>query len=254
MTSKLALQWLPCQAPGVIGSALGLVDPVSVYCDWVRWKVWSATSISVCQHVKLSEQIRPWDTLACCWDVKQASNQPTNKHSTSLGHHAAMPPGQVVGYTYYLVAAPCITCCTAHVSFKLIIIIIIIIAFKGAITITPQRRELSPTRTLKWPGRNRVQITCNTLSAYHVQVSCYVPLGTKGQLSCKFWQSWNRIYLSFILLAEPLTDEGGEETGEPGENPWRRASQNAKMPEDSSPNWDSNPHSSTGGRLRKQTC
>ena len=35
-----------------------------------------------------------------------------------------------------------------------------------------------------------------------------------------------RIYLSFILLAEPLTDEGGEETGVPGENPWRRASEN----------------------------
>ena len=26
-------------SPGVIGSALGLVGPVSVYCDWVRWKV-----------------------------------------------------------------------------------------------------------------------------------------------------------------------------------------------------------------------
>ena len=39
VTSKLALQWLPCQAPGVIGSALGLVGPVSVYCDRVRWKV-----------------------------------------------------------------------------------------------------------------------------------------------------------------------------------------------------------------------
>ena len=38
----MALQWLPCQAPGVIGSALGLVGPVSVYCDWVRWKVRSA--------------------------------------------------------------------------------------------------------------------------------------------------------------------------------------------------------------------
>ena len=25
----------------------------------VRWKVWSATSISVLQHAKLSEQIRP---------------------------------------------------------------------------------------------------------------------------------------------------------------------------------------------------
>ena len=50
-------------------------------------------------------------------------------------------------------------------------------------TISSQRCELSPTRTLKWPGRNRVQITCNTSSAYHVQVSCYVPVGTKGQLS-----------------------------------------------------------------------
>ena len=83
MTWKLALQWLPCQAPGVIGSALGPVSPVSVYCDWVRWKVWSATSISVWQHVKLSGQIRPWDTLACCWDFKQASNQ----HCLSISVH-----------------------------------------------------------------------------------------------------------------------------------------------------------------------
>ena len=27
------------------------------YCDWVRWKVWSATSISVWQHVQLPEQV-----------------------------------------------------------------------------------------------------------------------------------------------------------------------------------------------------
>ena len=45
--------------PGVIGSVLGPVGPVSVYCDWVRWIVWYAASISVRQHVKLSEQIRP---------------------------------------------------------------------------------------------------------------------------------------------------------------------------------------------------
>ena len=38
------------------------------------------------------------------------------------------------------------------------------IAFKGTL-----RREPSPTRTLKWPGLSRVQITCNTSSAYHVQ-------------------------------------------------------------------------------------
>ena len=30
-----------------------------------------------------------------------------------------------------------------------------------------------------------------------------------------------------MLLAEPLADDGGEETGVPGENPWRRASENA---------------------------
>ena len=76
-------------------------------------------------------------------------------------------------------------------------------------TISSQRSELSPTHTLKWLGRNHVQIMCSTSNAYHVQVSCYVPLGTKGQLGYLVWQSWNRIYLSFILLAEPL-------------NQWRR--------------------------------
>ena len=30
--------------------------------------------------------------------------------------------------------------------------------------------ELSPTLTLKWPGCNHVQITCNILSAYHVEL------------------------------------------------------------------------------------
>ena len=36
-------------------------------------------------------------------------------------------------------------------------------------TISSLCRELSPTRTLKWPRRNRVQITCNTSSADHMQ-------------------------------------------------------------------------------------
>ena len=33
VTSKLTPQWLPCHASGIIGSALGLVGPMSVYCD-----------------------------------------------------------------------------------------------------------------------------------------------------------------------------------------------------------------------------
>ena len=37
------------------------------------------------------------------------------------------------------------------------------------VTISSLRCKLSPPRTLKWSGRNRVQITCNTSSAYHVQ-------------------------------------------------------------------------------------
>ena len=51
-------------------------------------------------------------------------------------------------------------------------LIIIIIVFKGAIrfffAISSLRLEPSPIRTL-WPEHNRVQITCNTLGAHHVQ-------------------------------------------------------------------------------------
>ena len=77
MTSELALQWLPCQVLGVIGSVLGLVGPVSVYCDWVsEMKVWSAICISVWQHVKLFEQIRPRNTLTFCWDQPTTNDRP----------------------------------------------------------------------------------------------------------------------------------------------------------------------------------
>ena len=58
-------------------------------------------------------------------------------------------------------------------------------------TISSLRRELCPTRRLKWPGLNRVQITSDSSSAYHVQHigrpsrgTCRVPCGTKGKLSC----------------------------------------------------------------------
>ena len=57
VTYKLALQCLPCQAPGMIGPALGLVGPVSAYSDWVRKKIWSATSLSLWQHVKLRSSV-----------------------------------------------------------------------------------------------------------------------------------------------------------------------------------------------------
>ena len=73
----MALQWLPCQAHGVIGSALGLVGLVSVYCERVRQKVRSATSVSV-------------------WQVAETlSKQPTNKTSkqpNGLDHRVERRP------------------------------------------------------------------------------------------------------------------------------------------------------------------
>ena len=56
---------------------------------------------------------------------------------------------------------------------------------------------------------HRTLITCN--------MSCYVPSGTKG----------NSFGLFFFNRLNHQTNEGGEETGVPGENPWRRASENA---------------------------
>ena len=72
-------QWLKtwcssgyCQVQGTIGSVLGLVGPECIL--WQEEIVWCASSIPVWQHVQLSEQIHSWDTLACCWDVKQPTN------------------------------------------------------------------------------------------------------------------------------------------------------------------------------------
>ena len=71
------------------GSARGLVSPRSVYCDWVWKKVWSATFISVRQHVQLSEQICPWDILASCWDIEQPTNKKTSV--TKVGDTGSYP-------------------------------------------------------------------------------------------------------------------------------------------------------------------
>ena len=70
---------------------------------------------------------------------------------------------------------------TTIITIIIIIIIIIIIKKNNSNKNSIQRRnsrflqsphlsrEPSPTRTLKWQGRNRVQITCHTPCADHVQ-------------------------------------------------------------------------------------
>ena len=59
-------------------------------------------------------------------------------------------------------------------------------------------------------------------SGYHVQHVVLHAMWYKGTAQLSTYQvcpSLSRIYLSFILLAEPLTNWEGEETGVPRENP-----------------------------------
>ena len=88
-TSDLKIDAPVVTLPGVWRHRVsaGMVGPVSVYCDWVRQNVWSATSISVWQHIKLSEQMRPWDTLACCCGVKQATTSSYTLYTAFSGLH-----------------------------------------------------------------------------------------------------------------------------------------------------------------------
>ena len=100
------------------------------------------------------------------------------------------------------------------IMMMMMMIIIIIILFRGAIrdcTISSLRRELFPTRTLKWPGHNREQIMCNTPSACHRQYVCQVV--RRDSSAIKF----DRVKVSFTLAfyffwLKPLTNEGGKET------------------------------------------
>ena len=86
----------------------------------------------------------------------------------------------------------------------IIMIIIIMTALKGAaqdfynlLTAPPTVSDMNER-----PGRNGVQITCNTSNA--TGAICCVPGDTKGQFSYQI--SSNCIYFRSILLDELLTD------------------------------------------------
>ena len=66
----------------------------------------------------------------------------------------------------------------------MIIIMVLYGAFRYFSTSPHCDRELSPTRTLQWPGRNCVQITCNALTAYDVQHSMF-PLAQRDSSAIK---------------------------------------------------------------------
>ena len=71
MNLEQVLYLLPSQVPGVSWCVLGLVDPVSVYRDWVT--VQYETSVCVRQHLQPSERISPCSLSA----ARTLSNQQT---------------------------------------------------------------------------------------------------------------------------------------------------------------------------------
>ena len=135
----------------------------------------------------------------------------------------------------------------------------IIFALKGAIrdvfSISSLRRELSPARTPKRPRRNRVQITCNTSGAHHVQhvVRRMVRRDSSAIRSDRVSVAFS---LALFYWLKRLTDEegGGNRSTQRKPPTTNLRKCHILKPENSNPNRGSNPHTSVGGSLGKQTC
>ena len=72
----------------LIGSLLGLVGLVLVYCN-VRWQVWSGTAVSVWQHIQCFnclDRSTPDILWACFWDVGQSRNKSKCLYTYYIAH------------------------------------------------------------------------------------------------------------------------------------------------------------------------
>ena len=90
---------------------------------------------------------------------------------------------------------------SVSLSLHLFVSVAVSVSVSVSVDASSLRHELSLTCTLKWPGRNRVQITCNTSSAYHVHPAVY-HLVRRDSSAIKFDRVEIAFYYSFILLAE----------------------------------------------------
>ena len=111
------------------------------------------------------------------------------------------------------------------------------IALKGAIqdfTISSLCRKPSPTCRLKWSGHSRVQITCNTSSAY-VQHVCHVVQRDSSAIM------FDRVEISFTLAFyfTGWNHKPMKEARKPLMTSFRKC--HMLKPENSSPDGDSNP-------------
>ena len=111
----LVLWELPCLTSAITGSVLGLDCLMSVYCDWLRKPVWSATSVSVWQHVQSSKQVHTEDTLflflGCSanrkqspkWDIYQSHTQENlmNSATPRTSSHVTQKKDYSPNYWYW---------------------------------------------------------------------------------------------------------------------------------------------------------
>ena len=84
----------------------------------------------------------------------------------------------------------------------------IIFTFKGTIRYVSQSPHCAANFLQHYATAAWAQLCANLVQHMErlARATCRVPRGTKGQLRCQVWQSWNNIYFSFVLLAEPLTN------------------------------------------------
>ena len=116
-------------------------------------------------------------------------------------------------------------------------------------TISSLCHEQSPTRTLKWPGHNRVQISCNTSSGHHVRYVVLRATWYEGTAHLLTMTEFKSHLFDLYLLAEPLPMKVGANWStrrKPLAMSFRKC--HILKPEYSSPTRDSNPHNSIGGR------
>ena len=98
-----------------------------------------------------------------------------------------------------------------YITIIITIIMIIIIAFKGAIRDFLQSPHCAANRLQHIHSSGPGAFVCKSRATHGALItcnmSCYMPRGTKGQLSYYTWLSLNHIYFSYILLTEPLTNK-----------------------------------------------
>ena len=104
---------------------------------------------------------------------------------------------------------------------KKLLPLLVIIASKGAIRDFLQSPLCAANRFQHVHSSGLGAVVCKSRATHRALITCNMSCATcyEGTTQLLSLRELNCIYFSFILLDEKLTDEGGEESGVPRENP-----------------------------------